>query len=40
VIQKLKWGIGKLHSIAFSPDGTLAAVGSDSGKIVVWDVDL
>ncbi len=33
------WDIGRMRSIAFSPDGTLAAVGSDSGKVVVWDVD-
>lgn len=34
------WDIGRLRSIAFSPDGLLAAAGSDSGKIVVWDVDV
>ena len=34
------WDVGRLRSIAFSPDGLLAAAGSDTGKIVVWDVDL
>jgi WD40 repeat protein len=33
------WKVGRLRSVAFSPDGTRAAVGSDSGKVVVWDVD-
>jgi WD40 repeat protein len=40
VAKSFTWNVGRLRSIAFSPDGTLAAVGSDSGKIVVWDVDL
>lgn len=33
------WNIGRLRSIAFSPDGLLAAAGSDTGRIVVWDVE-
>ncbi|MFO0804112.1 MAG: WD40 repeat domain-containing protein [Gemmataceae bacterium] len=33
------WNIGRLRSIAFSPDGLLAAAGSDTGRIMVWDVD-
>jgi WD40 repeat protein len=40
VVKTFTWDIGKLRSIAFSPDGALAAAGSDSGKVVVWDVDL
>lgn len=33
------WKAGKLTSIAFSPDGTVAASGTDTGRIVIWDVD-
>jgi WD40 repeat protein len=33
------WGIGKLLHIAFAPDGFRAAAGSDSGQIVIWDVE-
>lgn len=40
VAKTFTWNVGRLRSIAFSPDGMLAAVGSDTGKIVVWDVDL
>jgi WD40 repeat protein len=37
--HKLNWKLGPLLSVAFSPDGTLAAAGSADGRIVVWDVD-
>jgi WD40 repeat protein len=40
VAHTFTWDIGRMRSIAFSPDGTLAAAGSDKGKVVVWDVDL
>jgi WD domain, G-beta repeat len=33
------WDIGRMRSVAFSPDGLLAAAGSDTGKVVIWDVD-
>ena len=40
VARTFAWDIGRLRSVAFSPDGTRAAVGSDTGKVLVWDVDV
>jgi hypothetical protein len=40
VARSFAWEIGRLRSVAFSPDGCRAAAGSDRGRIVLWDVDL
>jgi WD40 repeat protein len=36
---KLNWKVGKLTCVAYSRDGQLAAVGTDDGRVVVWDAD-
>jgi WD40 repeat protein len=51
VARTFAWGIGALHAVCFSPDGTRAAViaagparkrgkKATGGKIVVWDLDV
>jgi WD40 repeat protein len=37
--RTLAWNVGKLLDVAFSPDRTTAAVASDTGKIVLFDLD-
>ncbi|MBY0457673.1 MAG: WD40 repeat domain-containing protein [Gemmataceae bacterium] len=38
-LRTFDWQAGKLVSVALSPDGALAAAGTEDGQIVVWDVD-
>jgi WD40 repeat protein len=40
IVTAFNWEIGRLRSITFSADGTLAAAGAVNGHIVLWDVDL
>jgi WD40 repeat protein len=39
LVHKWTWKLGPLQSVAYSPDGTLGAAGSEDGRVVVWDVD-
>jgi WD40 repeat protein len=39
LVRVLDWKVGKLVSVAFSPDGSIGAAGTDAGQVVVWDVD-
>lgn len=39
-VSRFTWNIGRLRSVAVNGDGTLAAVGSDKGQVMLWDVDL
>lgn len=36
---KYKWKVGRLTEVAFSPDGQLGAVGTEDGRVLVWDVE-
>jgi WD40 repeat protein len=40
VARSWVWDAGQARSITFSADGTLAAAGTGTGKVVVWDLDL
>jgi WD40 repeat protein len=39
LVFKFNWKVGALGCVAFSPDGMLGAVGTQDGRIVLWDVD-
>jgi WD40 repeat protein len=39
-IRQYGWEIGRLRAVAFAPDGLTCAAGSDTGKVVLFDVDV
>jgi WD40 repeat protein len=40
VAKTYTWDVGRLRGVCFAPDGLRAAVGSDTGQVVVFDLDL
>jgi WD40 repeat protein len=38
--RSFAWDVGPLRAVAIAPDGTRAAVAGDSGRVVVWDLEV
>jgi WD40 repeat protein len=38
--RSFAWDVGPLRAVAVAPDGARAAAGSDTGHVVVWDLDV
>ena len=38
-LRAYDWKAGRLRCVAIAPDGLTAAAGSDTGKVVVWDLE-
>lgn len=39
-VARFDWGIGRVASVTFAPDGLTCAAGGENGQIVLWDVDV
>jgi hypothetical protein len=39
-LTTFNWQVGRVNSVALSPEGMTAAAGGQDGNIVVWDLDL
>ena len=39
VQRRYEWKIGRLRTVCFAPDGLRCAAGSETGQVVVWDLD-
>lgn len=40
VLTRFNWELGQVYGLAFAPDGLRCAAIDDTGKVVIWDVDV